>query len=116
MRVDLGGGQWAELKDAEQVTNGDRRHALSKWGALADDERTVAVVGKMAILDGFLERLVVGWSFEMPLPSVDAESLGQLPLEASNKLYAAVNYLDGAAVPDFSPSTDPKVGTPSSGD
>jgi hypothetical protein len=115
MRVELGGDDWADLKDPEQVTNGDRRHALSRFYAVMRDGET-AWAADMSLFDGYLEVLMEKWSLDLPLPGEDPSVMDRLSLDQSNRLYGAVRWLDDVSKPDFSPDgrADPKAGTGSS--
>lgn len=119
MRIDLGGGDWADLKDPALVTNGDRKAALAYYMSHTGDAEGVAPhawAGQCILLDGYLKTMVENWSFEMPVPSTDVGVMDRLPLEKANRLYAAVQPLMDATRPDFTPDghKDPKAATGSS--
>jgi len=98
MRVDLGDGQWAELKELAELNRGDKKATLRASTIELDP-----VAGKGYVsgandedqADALLCRIVTNWSFPQPLPSKSPKSLDVLSIAQGDKLQEAVKpYLE----------------------
>ena len=113
MRVDLGDGQWAELKEVDQLRRSDQKAALRAMNLTIDPEtKTVIQSGAndLDMADALLERVITSWSFPN---AINKQSLGQLSLEQGDKLQEAVKpHLDLIAqkVDPAKKDTDPTEG------
>ena len=95
-RIDLPGGQWADLRDTEEVTTGGKRKVLIILAGLtgavqkladASDENGVTVTdpglteteveGFLRMQDAAIVALLAAWSLPDPLPTLD--NLTDLP-------------------------------------
>jgi hypothetical protein len=91
MRVDIGGGQWAEIKPVSELARADRmavrevieyetdgKHLV--YRASSDDKAAAAC----------LARVCTDWSLPLPPPSTDITSLDRLSLDQDDALRASV--------------------------
>jgi hypothetical protein len=93
MRVELPEGQWAEIRGPETLRRKDEKAVLRTSTLVIDpDTRTAIVNGAndQDMEDAMLARVITEWSFPIPLPCADPESLGQLTLEQAHVLAGAV--------------------------
>lgn len=116
--MELGGSDWADLKEVGELRRGDRRAVnemisfeTSKAGgplirASLDDDMRSAV----------LQRVVENWSLPLPLPGKAPASLDLLTIEQDDALSEAVQpHLDairGRSAP-VKENEDPTVSSPS---
>ena len=81
-RVELPSGGWAILRDPMTVTNRERKPILAEM-ARQEDAKGVpegqVVLERQTIAEMYVRTLVKAWSFELPIPSVDRESLEDIP-------------------------------------
>ena len=106
MRVELGGNDWADLKEVNELRRSDRR-ALNKAIVFAADAETGRPVVRASMdddmADAVLPLVIKNWSLMLPLPSEDASSLDLLTLEQDTKLREGIqghlNALQGKAAP-----------------
>jgi hypothetical protein len=117
MRIDLPGGQWAELKDPGDLTGADQDDYFDAYDALIaaqpqpeprPDPANPAVMldpprprltnaSARALRDKLLEMAITAWSYDhIPLPYTAAGAKRQLPVRACNALYEAARPLDDA--------------------
>lgn len=101
IRVDLpedpdhpGTPQWAELRAASTMRAGDAK-ALRKAIRLQVDgrdewDRSFSLGDEDARTDALLTRVIVQWSYDLPLPQADPNSLDELPIETWEALRDAV--------------------------
>jgi hypothetical protein len=91
MRVDIGGGQWADIKPVSELTRADRtavREVITYdtdgktlvYKASSDDHAAAAC----------LARVCTDWSLPLPPPAVDITSLDRLSLDQDDALRASV--------------------------
>jgi hypothetical protein len=96
VRVELPGGNWAELKPIGELTRADRR-AVNAAIIFEQDGGKPVVRASMdddmfAALAG---RVILDWSFPLPTPAVDPNGLDRLTLEQDDELHKAIKpYLD----------------------
>ena len=113
MRVELGDGQWAELKEVDQLRRSDQKAALRAMNLTIDPETKTVIqngVNDLDMADALLERIITSWSFPN---AINKQSLGQLSLEQGDKLQEAVKpHLDLIAqkVDPGKKDTDPTEG------
>ena len=91
MRVEIGEGQWAEIKPVSELTRADRV-AVNEvitydtdgktlvYKASSDDNAAAAILG----------RVCTDWSLPLPPPAVDIKSLDSLSLAQDDALRASV--------------------------
>lgn len=91
MRVDIGGGQWADIRPVSELTRADRiavREVIEydydgkglTFRASSDDKAAAAC----------LSRVCLDWSLPLPPPSVNIGSLDHLSLAQDDALRASV--------------------------
>lgn len=103
MRKDLPGGQWAELRTADEVLEEDREQVMHAMANAGDDPSLRNYFGKRQ----WVTQLVTNWSFEQPIPSAEPKSLGKIPLRACNKLIDQVQDVIAALNEDEETETPP---------
>src|SRR5438132_13513046 len=75
MRVELTQGAWAEVRDdVDRITNRERKRVVTAF-----DPGTSDVAKGMAITDAVLAIIVTSWSFALPVPRDNPESLEDIP-------------------------------------
>jgi len=112
--------QWAELRDVSTLRAGDRK-AVNKTLRWKIDENgriesTFSPGDMDDLTNAVLARVIVNWSYALPLPQADPASLDELPLDAWEALEEATKPHRQAL--DFSRRRDPaetKGSTGSSG-
>lgn len=111
-RVELPGGEWAELRDPRKVSERLRRPILAaqadlrRFGVPGDMESTGAGFGAAMTAYGELNDLMVvalvsAWSLESP---VSLESVLDLPGDVYDALRQAVAPFTTDLLPDFGPT------------
>ena len=82
-RVDLGGGEWADVRDPDDLRAGHRKQVIRQL----DEGQTI---GAMAVNvgDAIAAVMVLGWSLALPLPSLDLSSLDELTFGQEKALQA----------------------------
>lgn len=92
-RIDLpehpdhpGVAQWAELRAPETMRAGDAK-ALRKAIRLGMNagggwDKTFSLGDSDTQTDALLARVIVAWSYDLPLPVADADSLDEIPIDA----------------------------------
>ena len=133
MRIELPGGQWAELRDVDSLTGSDQDDYFDKYDELIASaplpepqpdpsnpavmlpaERKLGNAGGRALRDHLLRVLITSWSFDAPLP-YGPEARKQLPVRACNALYEAIGPMRDAiqGTEDDDGDAGPKPGAPS---
>lgn len=92
MRVDLGNGDWADIKDVSELRRPDRRAVNDTIVVEADASGRRILKASMDddMTAEVLKRVVTGWSLQLPPPSQDPSSLDKLTLEQDDALSEAV--------------------------
>lgn len=125
IRVDLPGGQWADLLDPDELTGGDQDAFLDRYDeliqavpqpkpepdpanpavALPAPARVLGRAGNRAMQDWILTLAITGWSFDLPLPyrgeyrsQRGGDGKPVLSLPACNALVKAVRRLQDTLV------------------
>lgn len=114
MKIDLPSGGWVLFRDPLTVRRRDRRRVLE---ALDDVEGFWH--RQYVETDTLLALAVVEWSFDLPIPSQDIDSLGDLTPADDDKLTTVVKEFEAAAFPNFTqaaleddaPKEEPPPGT-----
>lgn len=91
MRVELSGGNHADLRD--ELNGGDRRAARAaiKITIAGDESRQFTAELEDQIMYALLRRLIISWSFPQPLPrDAGDDVLNNLPIDDQDALYEAV--------------------------
>lgn len=92
MRVDLPGGQWADLKEPDDLIESDRKQARKWLAVVTDDAGNMALNAGMAddMAEAVLAQVITAWSFEgRPIPAAYPESLGTLTIPQARALRKA---------------------------
>lgn len=82
---------WVSVRLVKDLQSGDRR-AVRRAIKVDIDEDGVSHISAGAADDmriALLVRVITGWSFDLPLPVADPESLDRLPLDAYDALIEA---------------------------
>lgn len=98
MRVDLGNGQYADLKDLSELKAGDRRavNAATEVRLEGDGaDRKAILPGDMDdnMRYALLARIITAWNLQWPIPSASVNGpvvLDNLTFEQLDALYTAV--------------------------
>lgn len=100
-RIDLpdhpdhpGTAQWAELRAPSTMRAGDAK-ALRKAIRLRTNagggwDKTFSMGDADARTDALLTRVIVAWSYELPVPVADPDSLDEIPIDAWERLREAI--------------------------
>lgn len=116
MRIDLGDGNWAELRELDELRRADQKAVLRSTEMEIDPAEGKAYVNGAADqdqVDALMERIITNWSLPLPLPSKDRHSLGKLTMAQGDALdEAAAPYLDAInqKVDPAKKGTDPTEG------
>lgn len=93
MRVPLDAQNWAEIKPVEELTRADRI-AVNDVIVYEGEPGTGRLIVRASADDhaatAILARVIVDWSFPIPIPSAEIKSLAQLSLAQDEALRAAV--------------------------
>lgn len=140
-RHELPGGQWAELRDPEDLTGADQDAFLDEYDRLIQDvpqpvpqpdpknpaqmlpapPRVLGRAGNRAIRDWLLAKVITGWSLDLPLP-YQGSYREVLPVRVCNALVAAAQPVQNALLDaeddeeDGGPKPGPGSGTGGSTD
>lgn len=90
-----GVAQWAELRAPETMRAGDAK-ALRKAIRLGMNagggwDKTFSLGDSDTQTDALLARVIVAWSYDLPLPVADADSLDEIPIDAWEALKEEVD-------------------------
>lgn len=128
-RIDLPGGQWADIKTVEELTGADQDVIFDKYDEITEakpapepqpDPANPAVMLPAAprrfsnadgrqLRDTTLSLIITAWSFDLPLP-YSAEARRQLPLPVCNQLYEEADPVQDALLGVKEAGEDPKTG------
>jgi hypothetical protein len=104
-------GQTVTLKDADQVTHGDRKRLMAVADNLSKAEQG------FALMDNLLTLAITDWSYDLVIPSVKRESLDKLTPADYDAISEGTKPLMDAITPktaaDDEGSADPKAPTDS---
>lgn len=92
MRVELPGGHWADLKDPDDLVEGDRKAARKALAVPLDDDGNMVINAGMGdmMTDAVLAQVITGWSFEgRPIPSIVPGTLDTLSIAQARALRKA---------------------------
>lgn len=97
-RVELDkAGNWADLKDVEEIRDGDRKRVNRAVKMQVDEDNRPVLRGGIEddMRDALLTGIVENWNLPIPLPKDDPESLDKLTIEQGKNLREAVEpYMD----------------------
>jgi hypothetical protein len=85
---------WAEIRAVAELRAGDAKavRRAAKIDVGGDDENTSISIGINDVMrDALLARVITAWSYDLPIPAGDVESLDKLSLEAYNALLLATD-------------------------
>lgn len=88
-RVDLGQGDWADIRDPKQVRSGHRK-AVTRRLRLDSTLGTQIV----EVMEEVLAFAILAWSLPLPVPSVNRDSLDELTTEQEDALQADPVVMD----------------------
>lgn len=111
----LPSGNWVALRDAKQLTRGDKKQMVKQ----ANVEGLTAIDSGYVIYEALLAKLVTAWSYALPLPADDLNGLDALPIEddtALSELVEPARELLFPGRPDPSDHKDPTSPTEASGE
>lgn len=89
MRIDLGNGQFADVKEVSELRDGDKDAVSGSYRVAVDPETNeITVPGNRGTLmrRALLCRIITGWNLQFPLPSKRPDSLDKLTFEQSRAL------------------------------
>ena len=92
MRIDLPGGQWADVKDLDELVEDDRKAARKALEVATDDDGNMLLNAGMAdvMAEAVVVQVVTAWSFDgKPLPAQLPGVLGSLPIATARALRKA---------------------------
>jgi hypothetical protein len=114
------GGQYAFLKDVNELNAGDRRAIRAAVPVtLGSDGKTIVYAGDHddQSRNALLARIVTDWNLSYELPRGDPSVFDKLTIDQLDRLYAAVqphvDFLSVAAVNPGKRGTDPTEGSSS---
>lgn len=107
-RIELPDGGWAELRDIDTISKGERDRVVRLYQTTDDN-----VEAAMLVSDEMVKILVTSWSLENPLPSQEPQVIERLPFKVFDALANVALAMLPDLVPDFGPNPDPKVTAPS---
>ncbi len=102
MRVELSSGNWAELRDPETFTRGDRKDLRRRLEATGKVDYPDDTDRNYAYQDSLLAGFLSAWSFAEGLPP-SKEFLDGLCLADDDALERAVTRAFSVLFPDFAP-------------
>jgi hypothetical protein len=113
LRVDLGGNEWADLRDLDQLRRADRVAVNEKIVIQGDRESGLVIKASMDndMAAALLERIVENWSLALPLPSQDPNVLDKLTLAQDDALSKAIEPYIAAIRGREAPVKDNEVPT-----
>ncbi|MFI1535581.1 hypothetical protein [Streptomyces anandii] len=105
----LPSGNWVELRDPTTLLRGDKKKVLQGM----PETDSMMKIG-FAIVEGLLQILIVGWSYDLPLPSQTPESLDLIPMGDDEELTEAVEDARKLLFPDKPEATEEQLQEPTS--
>ena len=118
-RVELSGGQWAELRDPERIPERlvrplkESLAAAARMSQVANADARVDLDGGAMVRNGYvlIATFLAGWSLGTSLPTAaDIEPLLDLPSRDISRLQTACSDLRDEAMEDYTP--DPELTSP----
>lgn len=109
-------GNWVAIRDPRGLTRGDKRDLIRRGGRLDGQSQAEQI---MAVQDLVHQLMITAWSYPLPIPSQDMESLNRLPLEdddAFDNLVGEVHKLLFPPAPSPDQVADPNSPTAASGE
>lgn len=100
--IKLPSGGWAKLKDPTSLRVKDRNKVLRYAG------KEEGLMQALSILDGLIALLIEEWSFEMPIPSIKIQSLGELTLPDYDTLSAEAQKAQETLFPKLTETEETK--------
>jgi hypothetical protein len=115
--ITLPSGNTVTLKEVSMLKHRDRARVSQ---AIKIKDGLTSLDEGFTIQDAILSCLIVSWSFELMVPSVKIDSLGELSIEDYDTLSAEADKAGPVLFPDlfktFEAEQDPKVDTEVSSD
>ena len=99
--VELPSGNTATFKDPETLKVKDRTKVLMSIG-----NENMAIAQGLKLIDGLLALLIKEWSFDLIIPSVKIDSLGELSIPDYDALSKAAEEARNKLFPSFDESED----------
>lgn len=102
MKVELTRGGWAQFRDdIDDITNRERRAVLQAYETEGSD-----VARGEAIASALVRLLVTEWSYDLPIPKDDPDSLLDIRGKDFDLLTQAALEAQGEMFIDFAPNAD----------
>jgi hypothetical protein len=96
-------GGWVEFPSPDELTNGVRKAFMRR---LRKDDVDNLDKADLAIIS-----FMTAWSFPVELPTMEANTLDDLPVKTVDGIYIIAADLMRAINPNFEPNPDPKSPT-----
>ena len=96
-------GGWVDFPTADDVTSGQRKAFIRRLRASDVDNLEKTDLSVMSFL--------TGWSFDLPLPTADNNTLDGLTTRTVDAIHSIAGDLLKAITPNFQPNPDPKSPT-----
>lgn len=121
MRIELGDGFWADVREIDDLRDADRVAVNGSWSYGVDpDTETPTIPGDAddKMRQTLARRIITAWNLQPPVPSKRPASLGELTLGQARKLYLGIQrhleVIKGLDDNDPSvPGSDPTEGSAS---
>jgi hypothetical protein len=114
-QITLPSGITVELRDASELKVKDRKIIM-----LASEDGEGTLIRAISLGENIIKLLVLKWSLELPIPSEDMDSLGELDITDYDSLVEQTKYAQKALFPSIGSSKeneeDPKATTADSKD
>lgn len=114
-RVELAAGQWADIKDVDDLLDGDRKMVSRAVPLEINEEGRAFLPGDHMDRkrDAVLALVIENWSFsELALPSKDSTSLDRLTIKQAKALHGATReHFDLLVMPQDGPEARGSVPT-----
>lgn len=120
MRKELSDGHWVELREVDDLREGDRMAMNRAVMITLDAEGRQSLPGNHLddMRTALYKRIIVNWSFPLALPAKDSRVLAQLTLKQGRELREATDEhmkLLAIEVNPEKPDTDPTEDSSNSG-
>lgn len=99
--VELPSGGWADLRDPDTIKAKDRKKVL-----LSLDDVRGAMAEQMQAGEMVMALAVEKWSFDLPVPIEDLDSLGELSIPDHDALATAAKPIHDILFPSFADDDD----------
>lgn len=94
-KITLPSGNFAMLRDPATLKHKDRRKVLEQGGKHENQ-----IMASLSMVDGVIAILVESWSFDLIVPSIHLESLGELSMADYDALAEEANKIQDFLFPN----------------